>query len=357
MKIAVLTDTHWGIRGDHDAFYSNFEKFYGNIFFPVLKDRSIKHVFHLGDLYDRRRYINFRTASEADRIFLKPLSNMVNTGEITDVTILAGNHDLYYRNVNDINSLNVLLGQYNFNVLTNPKVVTYGTRDILFLPWICDSNKALTDTLVTSSNATVAMGHLELSGYEMYRGVVQDHGMDADYFSRFKSVYSGHYHHKSTKKNITYLGATGEYTWSDYNDPRGFHIYDTEDDSMEFIENPYTMFNIITYDDKEHASGYKEPLNVKDKFVKVLVINKTNPYIFDKFADALYKAEPLDVQIIEDGLLNSVQDSQTEETDLKDTLEIISDSVESMTTNLDKTILRKQIISLYNEALAIGNNE
>lgn len=357
MKIAILTDTHWGTRQDHDAFYSNFEKFYENVFFPTLEEREISRVFHLGDLYDRRRYINFKTASEAERIFLNPLSSLVDSGKINEVIILAGNHDLYYRDVNDINSLNVLLGKYNFNVLLHPSERTYGSRKILFLPWICESNKDASLALIKNTDSSVVMGHLELSGYEMYRGVVQDHGMPGGVFSHFQSVYSGHYHHKSTKGNITYLGATNEYTWSDYNDPRGFHIYDTESDTMEFIRNPYTMFDIVVYDDSSETLPSLSK-DLTNKFCKVLVTNKTNPYLFDKFMDEIYKSSPLDVQVIEDGLMGvSGIDDQPSQEEVKDTSQIISESVESMSTNLDKTRLKNEMISLYNEAIAIGSNE
>ena len=62
MKIALLNDTHFGARNDSPAFLDYFMRFYNEIFFPYLKDNNIKTLIHLGDVVDRRKFINFKTS-------------------------------------------------------------------------------------------------------------------------------------------------------------------------------------------------------------------------------------------------------------------------------------------------------
>ena len=59
MKIALVTDLHFGARGDSVPFDNFFKKFYDDTFFPYLVEHGIKTIFDLGDTFDRRKYINF----------------------------------------------------------------------------------------------------------------------------------------------------------------------------------------------------------------------------------------------------------------------------------------------------------
>ena len=52
MKIAILNDTHCGIRNSSEIFLANAEDFYSKIFFPECDKRDIKQILHLGDYYD-----------------------------------------------------------------------------------------------------------------------------------------------------------------------------------------------------------------------------------------------------------------------------------------------------------------
>ena len=103
---------------------------------------------------------------------------------------------------------------------------------------------------IKNSKAQVAFGHLEVEGFAMYKNYVAGTGLQPSIFNRYEIVASGHYHHKSSKDNIHYLGAPYEITWNDYDDPRGFHIFDTETRDMEFIKNKYRLFEKIYYDDE-----------------------------------------------------------------------------------------------------------
>lgn len=197
------------------------------------------------------------------------------------------------------------------------------------------------------------MGHFEIAGFAMYKGMKSEEGLDRNLFKRFDFTFSGHYHHKSSSDDIHYLGNPYELTWQDYNDNRGFHVFDLSNRTFGFVRNPNVMFNRIIYDDK--ANDIKTLSNMdltpyKNTYVKVVVVNKTNPYVFDMFMNKLYAAETLDITIAED--FSELEDLEEDEIDqAEDTVSILNKYVENLTTDLDKDKLKTLMKELYVEAL------
>lgn len=356
MKIAILGDTHFGIRNDSQAFHDYYEKFYANVFFPYLKEKGIKRIIQLGDLFDRRKYVNFYTLKRSREYFF---DQIVENDLFMDVFV--GNHDTYFKNTNEVNSPELLLQDYaGFVRVHSSPTNIYPDDDltpIALLPWVCAQNYDECMEFIQNTKAQVLLGHLELSGFEMYRGAINDHGMDAKLFDRFDTVMSGHFHHKSSRGNIHYLGTPYEMTWSDFDDPRGFHIFDTETRELEFIQNPYNMFQKWFYDDTkwdtfEYINGFDFSL-AKDTYVKVIVKNKTNPFWFDTYIDRLEKAGALDIQVVEDNLNLQLEDDTDIINEAEDTMTILTKVVDQWDTPVDKKRLDSFLRNLYNEALEV----
>ena len=354
MKIALITDTHWGVRNDNAAFMDNSKTFLETTFFPYIDDNNISTVVHLGDLVDRRKYVNINTARRLREDFLKPLDN-----RNLDVHFIAGNHDTYFKNTNNINALRELVvGKYpTFNVYFNyPVEVEFENLIVLMLPWICDENRKLSLEKIKSTPAQIVMGHLELAGFEMYRGSMVSHGDDRNLFNRFDLVLSGHYHHRSSDGTICYLGSHGEFTWSDYDDPKGFHILDTETRELTFIKNPYTMFEKVWYNDTdtkflETVFDYSK---YRKKIVKVIVQNKSNPLWFDKFIENIETENPIEMQIVEDHLNLNLEDDGDIVNEAESTIDIFKKYLETtQIKNVDTVKLTSKIIELYQEALTV----
>lgn len=349
MKVALITDQHFGARNDSIHFLDFFEKFYSGTFFPTLEKEGVKHVLILGDTFDRRKFVNFFSLQRAKDMFFEPLAQ-----KNIQVHMLVGNHDTYYKNTNNVNSPELLLTDYsNINIISSPEVITIDGTNILMMPWICAENYDDSVNMLKTAKAEICMGHFEIAGFAMYKGMKSEEGLDRDLFKRFDFTFSGHYHHKSSSNDIHYLGNPYELTWQDYNDNRGFHILDLSTRTFNFIHNPNVMFNRIVYDDK--ANDIKTISNMdlkpyKGTYVKVVVVNKTNPYIFDMFMNRLYGAETLDITIAED--FSELEDLDDDEIDqAEDTVSILNKYVENLTTDLDKDKLKVLMKELYVEAL------
>jgi DNA repair exonuclease SbcCD nuclease subunit len=352
MKLALISDTHFGTRGDNIAFLDNSKRFFEHIFFPYLEENNINTVVHLGDLVDRRKYININTARRLREDFLDPLSKMG-----LDVHIIAGNHDTYFKNTNDINSLQELVtGKYDFKIYhDNATEVYFDGVPILFLPWICDANRSKILEKIGSTSAQIVMGHLEIQGFEMYKGSTISHGEEKSMFSKFDMVMSGHYHHRSNDGHIFYLGSHDEFTWSDYNDPRGFHIFDTETRELEFIENPYKLFRKVWYNDTKQKDISKINFkNYSGSIIKVIVTAKSDQFLFEKFIENIEAVNPIELQIVEDHFHLDAENDEDIINEAESTLDIFKKYIDNYETkNFDKDKLTKKIIELYNEALSL----
>lgn len=350
MKIAIINDTHAGARNDSLAFDDYFFRFWDNVFFPYLKENDITTVFHLGDIVDRRKFINYVILNRWRNKFFGRMKEMG-----IKLHVLVGNHDVPYKNTNDINAIEELFEQNeHIQVYKEPCDVIIDGVGICLLPWINVENHQRTVEHINSSRSQIAFGHLEIAGFEMDRGNICHDGMSRSVFDKFETVLSGHFHHKSSDGHITYLGNQYQMTWADYGDKRGFHVFDTSTRELSFIENPYQMFYKITYDDKNDLDF--EKLKTVDfsqyvgTYVKILVMNKTNPFLFERFIQKLNDAAPLDISIVEDfsELTNGADDDIINEGE--DTMTILDkyvDGLQMESSDKLKSILRE----LYLEAV------
>jgi DNA repair exonuclease SbcCD nuclease subunit len=351
MKVAIITDQHFGARNDSTHFLDYYEKFYKDTFFTKLKEESIDTVLILGDTFDRRKYVNFYSLKRTKEMFFEPLREMG-----VKAFMLAGNHDTYFKNTNDVNSVRLLLQEYNnITVIDSPTTIEVDGTAICMMPWICPENYDESINVINTTEADICMGHFEIAGFAMHRGMPSQEGLSRDMFKKFDTVFSGHYHHRSAQDNIRYLGNPYELTWQDYNDTRGFHLFDLASRDLKFIENPNVMFHRITYDDKEESITEitnKELDKFAGTYVKVVVLNKTNPYLFDKFMNNLYNVNPIDITIAEDfaDLTEGVEDDMLDQAE--DTLTIINKFVDSINEDhIDNNKLKNVLKELYVEAL------
>ena len=340
MKVAIINDTHWGARKGSKLFQDYFELFYKNVFFPTLEQYGITTVIHMGDAFDSRKSIDYQSFEWAKRVVFEPLSKY-------NVHLITGNHDCYYKNTNNVNSPNLLLQSYpNVKTYSSPTEIKVGNLNVLLIPWICMENEEQSLKAIKNTKSKIAMGHLELQGFNVNRSVVMEHGLEANIFKNFTKVFSGHYHTRSDNGTVFYLGNPYEMFWNDVNDPRGFTIFDTETLEHTPIDNPYRLFYHIYYEDTPYqmfdASEYE------NKIVKVIVRKKSDTKQFEKFIDKLYSTNVSELKIVENFQIQESEDFEA--FDSEDTMSILNRYIEEAEVNLDKTIVQKLLQEVYQEA-------
>jgi predicted phosphodiesterase len=350
MKIAILNDTHCAIRNSSEVFLDNAAKFYNEVFFPYCLENNIKQIVHLGDYYDNRKFINFKALNHNRKHFLDKLRKYGMT-----MDIILGNHDTYYKNTNDLNSLKELLGHFmnEIHIVTKAKVMEYDGFRFALLPWINQENYEESMSFVQNCKADWLGGHLELNGFNLMKGVVNTHGMDHTLFSRFEKVLSGHFHTKSEKDNIIYLGSQLEFFWSDAHDPKYFHVLDTETRELEAIRNPHTLFEKIVYDDSKKDYSRFDVEYLDNKFVKIVVINKNDMFTFDRFIDRIQSRNIHDLKIAENFNEFIGDNVDDESISVEDTTTLLDSYIDAVDTDLDKDTLKVNMRNLLIEAQAL----
>ena len=342
MKVAIITDTHWGFKKGSKVFEEYFEDFYRTVFFPTLEQYGIDTVIHMGDAFDSRKTIDYASLEWAKRVVFDPLSKY-------KVHLMVGNHDTYYKNTSQVNSPELLLKSYpNIKTYSSPTEVKIGGLDILFLPWINENNETQSFKLIKNTTCEIAMGHLELNGFKVNKQIVMDHGHESKLYSKFTKVFSGHYHTRSDDRRIFYLGNPYEMFWSDVGDRRGFTIFDTETLEHFPVDNPYSIFKLVDY--VEDCMDKEQ--DFENKIVKVIVREKKNQTKFEKYIEHLYLQNPAEVKIVENFQVVEGEEI-SEDVQSENTLSILNRYITESENELDKSILKNMIQEVYRESCEV----
>lgn len=342
MKIAIVSDTHLSVRNDLQVFLDNHDEFFGNVFFPELKRRGINQIYHLGDFFDKRQYVSVKSMNSV-RKFIRLLDEYSCT-----MDLIVGNHDILYRNTLEYNSPKHMFASTD-RITVHEEPVELGP--VLMVPWITKENYQSTMDVINRTLAEYCFGHFEISGFELHKGQTHAGGLEPSIFRKFKRVLSGHFHTRSANGNINYIGSPFEISWSDYNDPRGWHVFDTDTGELEFIRYDKPLFFKVEYADGDTIWKPYRPDSLTGKFVKVIVKTKDSYIKFENFIKELHSENPSDVQVYENNT-HELADVLTEDAALSN-IDIITEKVNNSIDNLpedQKAVLLNYMIELYNES-------
>ncbi|ASD50386.1 recombination-related endonuclease [Acidovorax phage ACP17] len=245
MKTAFITDQHFGVRSDSLVFLDNYERFYKETFFPTIDKLGITTVVDLGDLMENRRVTNSQTMKRTKAMWFDELRNRG-----IKLIKIYGNHDVFFRNRNDVNSVDIFGEIYeNVHIIQAHEVVDLGVP-VGLISWINNSN--LEESLewiagLPGKGVKHLGGHFEIKGFEMTKGQAATHGFDKEVFDGFDAVWSGHFHVRSQQGQIKYLSNPSQTNWGDVGLEKGFHVFDSETGEMTPYNNPFEMYKEITW--------------------------------------------------------------------------------------------------------------
>lgn len=341
-KIALITDQHFGVRKGAEIYHDYYSKFYDNVFFKTIIEHQIETIIDLGDTFDSRKSIDFRSLQWSKKNYYDVLEKLG-----IQVYTLVGNHTSFYKNTLAINTIDLLLEGYrNVTSINEPKTIEIDGLAITFLPWICDDNQSESLNLI-KKGGQIAMGHLEISGFYANKHYLCEHGLDHKIFNKFDLVLSGHFHHRSRRGQIQYLGNPYQLYWTDYDDQRGFHIFDTETLELEFVPNPYNLFEKIYYEDSDPENFE----HLKDKFVRLIINEKTDDKKFETYMKELSLIRLHDLKVIEE--IKDLFEENVEMSDHEDTLTVLTKVLDETETELNKSTLKKIVQDVYTESLTL----
>ncbi|QIG70617.1 DNA repair exonuclease subunit 1 protein [Rhizobium phage RHph_I1_18] len=299
--VGVISDCHFGIRKTSKPHRDNLVKFLREIYFPKLDELGIKHVINAGDMFDERKKID---TSDAYTCRAEYYDKLKARGITEDLII--GNHDIYMRESNMVNSATAVLGSFIDDGTLRIHEEASEQNDFLFVPWINKSNYDRSMEVITRSKKRFCIGHLELNGFTLHRGQVCTKGYESDPFDKFELTLSGHFHFRSRQRNIVYLGSPTQHNWQDVGDVRGFHTLDTETGELTFYRNPFEIYATTIYDNKLLTTQQLE--QYRDRYVRVYYNEIEKESQFKKYREQLVSVAH-DVQTIK--VATSVEDGET----------------------------------------------
>lgn len=337
MKILNLGDWHLGVKAD-DEWIRGIQIDGIKQAIEYSKKNGITTWIQYGDIFDVRKAITHKTME-----FAREIVQMLDDAGITLHTIV-GNHDLHYKNVMHPNASTELLAKYpNVKVYDKPTTVDFDGCLIDLIPWMCEENTGEILEHIKTSSASFCVGHWELNGFYFYKGM-KSHGLEPDFLKTYKEVWSGHFHTISEAANVRYIGTPWTLTAGDENDPRGFWVFDTETERMEFIPNNTTWHRRIHYPFKGKID-YKDFTNLS---VRVIVTEVDKNLM--KFESELEKVVH-SLRVVSK-IDNSVESDDSEEVEVQSLQTLMEEYINAIPdiTDSDREALIQYANQLYVEA-------
>ena len=347
-EVAILGDLHFGAHASSILHHEYMQKFIDD-FFDFVDTNKIKIVLQLGDLFDVRKHVNTWSMHFARTVFIRGVVE-----RNLKVFVILGNHDIFYRDSLEISSVEELLTPYAdwFHIIKEPEDVIIGDHSFLLLPWICKENINAVETAIKKSKSKFCAGHFEFNGFEMFKGQMSRTSQTHAGYTKFKKVFSGHYHHKNSRDNVLYVGTPYELTWQDSGTSKGFFTL-AEDESLTFHENPYKLYVTLTIS-KDDLPSVED---VASRILKIRLIDSWEPKEVDALLDRLYSMKPHSIKIVDQkSTITDVGEMDSDEFSAGTGIDImISEYVSNIQVN--ETLDRSRLNHVLLEMLAEANNK
>jgi len=343
-KVAIISDIHLGLHANSEAWHDIILT-YGKWLKSELEKQNIKDILILGDIFNNREEIGVRTLHVTEQFFKIFSSSAVPF----NIILLNGNHDSYFKDNSDINSISIFKGWSNITVVDKPETITAYNKKITFIPWGLHND-------IPSDN-DVLFGHFEINTFKKNVAKICEDGLDSSVLlEKAKLIISGHFHLRDERdyKNgkIIYVGCPFQQNWNDVNSTKGYYLLDLEQLSYEFVENTvtpkYIAVPLTDFFDKDKIDSIKAI--IPNNFIKIIVNQDISYDKFEKILNVLTLLKPMEISSNFDNNKETLVNTDYEIVHL-DTKNLIEEFVKALDIKdlHDKVI--KELSDIYNTAL------
>lgn len=351
-KVALLGDLHIGVRnGDED--FLNFQTYWLKKALLRMKKEGVEAIIQAGDFFDIRKQTPNNVLYWVSETFI-PLVRECGIPWYVNV----GNHDIFYKFSNEIHTTAILQQQCPELIKVYPRFATVDVAgtDFFFIPWLDKENAENLDSELAKTKAKYAIGHLDIAGFAMMAGIVNEGGLPASKFKQFDMLWSGHFHTVSANQNIQYIGSPYHLNWMDFvdGDERGWFLFDPNTGKADLIKNSEydTLFSFFVYDEGfDYNDDFMQ--DYKGTILQVVVKEKTNQKRFNNFKALLANSKLISYSIVDETVLTSNNEDVTIDESVleKGTVESIKEYINELEIeNVDNVKLQEKAIELYMEA-------
>lgn len=353
IKVAFITDLHFGIRGNSEIFLDNIQTYLTKEFIPYLLENKIEWIIIGGDILDNRQTINVKTLNYVINFFKFLQMNNFK------VIVIAGNHDLYHSTSNELTSLSFLSNFSNITLIQNGyQRILIEDSSIVCISWISNAELFIQNDIQTLSKyaqSNICIGHFEFNDFRMSKNSkIQDMGMPHESVSNlFKYIISGHYHMRNMKilangTHIIYAGSPYQLTRADAQEDRGFMVLTLDNNELtnfEFIDNK----DCIKFESVKFPDPFTEA-QIKNNIVDILVnyTEKFDEHKLDEYRKEIEKFNPAfkpEIKIIT--AQEEIDKSVIKFVKGQSILEVINSYLEEISIE-KKDEVKSELIELYN---------
>lgn len=339
-KVAIFSDIHLGVHQNND-FWLGISSKWADWYIQELKEKNITDIIFCGDFFHYRDEISVKTLNFA-KDFLDKFKDF-------KITMITGNHDAWYKETSEINSLSILKGRKNLNVYDKLTTVEYKGKIFTYVPW--------GGKIKDIPQSDVVFGHFELENFKMNAHKICDHGDDPEVLvKKSKLIFTGHFHTRDEKhfkedeSTIVYVGNPFEMDFGDTLQRKGYYILDVDSLTYEFFENNITpkhikiiLSKLINVEDVEKTFKTVLPGNI----IKLIIDKNISSDHLDALVSKLMGYKPVELRIDYDVNYNKLKIESEQEYDLSGV--DIKQAIEEFVNMLD--IENKKDVANYTHSL------
>jgi calcineurin-like phosphoesterase family protein len=356
-RFFIISDTHFGVRSNSIEWMEIQKDYFTKWFIPHIKEmyKPGDALIHCGDVFDSRQSMNLKVMNMAMEIFEE-------ISKLMPVFMICGNHDIYYKTSNSVNSIKMFNWLPNVRVYEEPVIleINNGISTALLMPWQ-DSHEDESQ-IIQTNKADYLFCHTDFRGVKFNARVDVEDGNEIESVNQFKRVYSGHIHYAQKNQNIRMVGCPYPLTRSDNGNVKHFWILNFENDTEEGTVNNYSPKFVKIKLEKALETTYEDmKLYVDNNFVDILVNSSWAAHFpfssfLEAFANIKYrKLNYIITSIGSDEETDGDYDENSEEVDLPTLIDL---HIEGLSySELIKQKLKEVSRALYQKSLRVDIDE